>query len=79
MIEITETGLAIIITLAGLTGASLGLVLGIHYRRPVVVNSEIKVDAECFGFINQQLVQGWLDQRGLVWMPKGTEFKAKIK
>lgn len=38
---------------------------------------EINIDAEVLGQVSQKLVEGWLAQRGLVWMPKGMEYLAK--
>lgn len=44
-------------------------------RKPPKI--EINVDAELAKQINQKMVEAWLEQRGLVWMPKGMEYMAK--
>lgn len=39
----------------------------------------ITVTPEVTSMITQQMVMAWLDPCGLVWMPKGVDFKAKVK
>ena len=48
----------------------------LRHEKPSV---ELKIDPAVLSQINNLLVMAWLEQRGLVWMPKGVEFKAKVK
>ena len=65
-------------------GFLLGLVFGMwsvwqymitHERRPL----KITVDPRVLSQINGVMIAAWLDQRGLIWMPKGKDFKAGEK
>lgn len=38
---------------------------------------EVRIDAEVLGQVTQEMVEGWLQRRGLIWMPKGLEYMAK--
>lgn len=46
-----------------------------HYQPKV----ELKIDPAVLSQINTLIVTAWLEQRGLVWMPNGVEWKAKTK
>lgn len=70
--------------IAFLAGLTIGIVLGaylawerhLRYRQPTV---EIRVTPEFVRNITSSAVSQWLDERGLVWMPKGVDFKQKVK
>lgn len=63
---------------------ALGLVIGfvvawetfIRRERPTL---KITVDKEVLSQINGAMIAAWLDQRGLIWMPKGQDFKVGVK
>ena len=38
---------------------------------------ELKADQEFISSLNEVLIMAWLDSRGLVWQPKGIDFKVK--
>jgi hypothetical protein len=65
---------------AFLAGAGFGAVIAWawfeRYGRPREI--EIKVDKAMLSQLNEALVMAWLDSRGLVWMPKGVDFKPKV-
>lgn len=70
--------------IAFLAGLAIGIVLGaylaweryLRYRQPTV---EIRVTPEFVRNITSSAVSQWLDERGLVWMPKGVDFKQNVK
>lgn len=49
-----------------------------YWLRHEKASVELKIDPAVINQINNLLVMAWLEQRGLVWMPKGQEFKAKV-
>ncbi|MDP1681059.1 MAG: hypothetical protein Q8L39_04715 [Burkholderiales bacterium] len=61
-------------------GAGFGAWLAWHFwldrAQPKV---ELKIDPAVLSQINSLVVTAWLEQRGLVWMPKGVDFKATVK
>ena len=44
----------------------------LRYEQPKI---ELKVTPEVLNQINALMVTQWLNSQGLVWMPKGSEFK----
>lgn len=40
---------------------------------------EFVITPEVLYQINSAMVTAWLDERGMVWMPRGPDFKAKVK
>ena len=70
--------------IAFLAGLAIGIVLGaylaweryLRYRQPTV---EIRVTPEFVRNITSSAVSQWLDERGLVWMPKGVDFKQNVQ
>lgn len=62
----------------------LGLVIGAWFtweyflrrEKPVI---KLEVTREVLDRLDEQTVLKYLDMRGLCWMPKGTDFKAKVK
>lgn len=47
-----------------------------HYQ-PKQPKIELKIDPAVLSQISSLIVTAWLEQRGLVWMPKGIEFLVK--
>lgn len=64
------------IIMAFAVGIALGVWLAVLTEKPTV---ELKLDKELLGSITSQMVMAWLDSRGLVWMPKGGDFRQKVK
>lgn len=63
-----------------LFGAPFWVALAWHrFCRTERPKLEVNVDPAVIAQINEHMVMGWLNQRGLVWMPKGVDFKAKVK
>lgn len=72
-------GVLIFICVFGL-GVYVGARLAWHrFCRTERPKLEIKITPEVASTISQQMVMAWLNERGLVWMPKGVDFKAKVK
>lgn len=61
-------------------GACLGAWCAWHFwlrrEKPKV---ELKIEPTVLDLINSAMVSAWLDANGLMWMPKGAEFKAGVK
>lgn len=61
-------------------GMAVGAFIAWHFwLRQAKATLEIKIDPEVLAQINSAMGMAWLDKNGLVWMPKGVEFKAKVK
>lgn len=70
-------------------GAIIGGVAALwwHFDRLIVQSTnapldgrrvEFKVDPAVLDNLNEALVMAWLDRRGLMWQPKGADFKVKV-
>ena len=66
----------LIFALGAVCGFSLGAWGAWHFwledEKPVV---RLTVDNEVLANITQEIVMIWLDQRGMVWQPKGAAFE----
>lgn len=60
-------------------GAGFGAVIAWAWFERCGRPREVKIviDRELARSIDQRIILGWLDAHGLVWMPKGIDFKAK--
>lgn len=59
-------------------GSVFGAWLAWHFwlrREPPKI--EMKIDPAVLSQLNSLIVTSWLEQRALVWMPKGIEFLVK--
>lgn len=64
---------------AFLAGAGFGAVVARAWFERCGRPREIKIviDKELARQIDERIVMGWLNSRGLVWQPKGIDFKVK--
>lgn len=73
----SELGIFLLSLAAGAPcGAYLVWERFIRHDRPPV---NFLITQEVLYQINGAMVTQWLDEHGMVWMPKGPEFKAKVK
>lgn len=54
-----------------LFGLITGLAFGLCWRRTV----NLQIDQDMLDAMEAGMVNEWLDQKGLVWMPKGANFE----
>lgn len=61
-------------------GAAIGFLLALdrfmRKEQPVI---ELRVTPELASKLAAGMVGQWLEQHGLTWMPKGPDFKAKVR
>ena len=62
--------------LGGVGGFLLALDRFMRKERPTI---ELRVTPELAAQLSHGMVHEWLEARGLTWMPKGPDFRAKVK
>lgn len=69
------------VALTFFVGACFGAVVAWAWFERCGRPQEVKIviDRELASKIDSGFVMAWLDSRGLVWMPKGIDFKAKVR
>lgn len=61
-------------------GAAIGFLLALErFMRKERPSFTLQITPELARKINGAMVTSWLEQHGLTWMPKGPDFKAKVR
>lgn len=71
----------VMIFLGGMVfGAAIGFFLALdRFMRTERPTIELRVTPELAAQLSHGMVHEWLESHGMVWMPKGPDFRAKVK